>query len=91
MKKWFVYIALCQDNALYTGITTNIKRREKEHNLDNKLGAKSLRAKRPVKIVYTEAYHNQKQAAQRERTIKNWKRENKLKLIKNQGNKKLAM
>ncbi len=82
MKKWFVYIALCKDNALYTGITTDIKRREKEHNLNNKLGAKSLRAKRPVKIVYTEAYHNQKEAAQRERAIKSWTREDKIKLIK---------
>ncbi len=84
MKKWFVYIALCKDNALYTGITTDIKRREKEHNLNNKLGAKSLRAKRPVKIVYTEAYHNQKEAAQRERAIKNYKRTYKLRLIEKQ-------
>jgi putative endonuclease len=90
MKKWFVYIALCQDNSLYTGITTNIKRREKEHNLDNKLGAKSLRAKRPVKIVYTEEYYNQKEAAQRERIIKNWQREDKIKLIKKQ-NKRFIM
>ncbi len=83
MKSWFVYIALCKDNSLYTGITTNIKRREREHNTDNKTGAKSLRSKRPVKIVYAEKYTNQKEAAKRERAIKNWKREYKIKLIKN--------
>jgi len=82
MKKWFVYIALCKEGSLYTGITTNIKRREIEHNTDNKTGAKCLRPKRPVKIIYKEAYNNQKEAAKRESAIKNWKRKYKLNLIK---------
>jgi len=84
MKKWFVYVALCKDGSLYTGITTNIKRREIEHNTDNKAGAKSLRFKRPVKIIYKEEYNNQKEAAKRESAIKSWKRKYKLKLIKKQ-------
>lgn len=84
MKKWFVYIALCRDNSLYTGMTTNTKRREREHNTNNKIGSKSLRCKRPVKIVYTEEYNNQGEAAKRERAIKNWKRTNKIKLIEKQ-------
>jgi len=84
MNEWFIYIALCKDNSLYTGITTNIKRREQQHNTDNKNGAKSLRHKRPVKIIYTEKYNNQEEAAKREKVIKNWKRKYKLKLIKNQ-------
>lgn len=81
MKNWFVYIAKCKNNSLYTGITTNIKRRELEHNTNNKSGAKSLRSKRPIKIIYKEMFHNQTEAAKRERAIKNWKREYKLKLI----------
>ena len=56
---WFVYIALCNDGTLYTGMTTDIIRREYEHNVDNKLGAKSLRSKRPIHIVYAEEYKNQ--------------------------------
>ena len=78
---WYVYLANCRDNTIYTGITTDIKRREKEHNTDNKLGAKSLRNKRPVQIVYTETYDSRTKAAKRENTIKRWKRECKLKLI----------
>ena len=55
---------------------------------DNKAGAKSLRSKRPIKIIYTEKYNNQKEAAKRERTIKNWRRKYKLKLIEKRVNLK---
>lgn len=78
---WYTYLAQCNDGALYTGITTDIKRREIEHNTDNKLGAKALRGKRPVRIVYVERYNSQKEARRREAAIKSWNREYKLKLI----------
>ena len=78
---WFVYIAESNDGSFYTGITKDVKRRELEHNHDNKLGAKSLRGKRPVKIVYFEEYNTQKEAAKREYAIKQWKKEYKIKLI----------
>lgn len=77
---WFLYIVKCQDGSLYTGITTDLKRRIKEHN-DGK-GAKSLLGRRPVELVYHEKYDSQGQARKREETIKRWKREYKLKLIK---------
>ncbi|KKR32389.1 MAG: Endo/excinuclease amino terminal domain protein [Candidatus Gottesmanbacteria bacterium GW2011_GWC2_39_8] len=82
MTNWFVYIAECNDGSLYTGITVDIKRREKEHNTDSKLGAKSLRGKRPVKIVYFEKYETQSEARKREAAIKKWHRESKINLIK---------
>ena len=78
---WYLYIAKCADGTLYTGITTDPKRREIEHNTSNELGAKSLRGKRPVKIVYTEAHQDQGMARKREGEIKRWKRKYKLKLI----------
>ena len=78
---WYLYIAKCSDGTLYTGITTDVKRREKEHNTDNVHGAKSLRWKRPVKIVFTESYRTQSDARKREAEIKSWKRQYKLKLI----------
>jgi putative endonuclease len=79
---WYVYIAQCNDGTLYTGITTNVARRELEHNNDNKRGAKSLRAKRPIQIVYIENCKTQDQARKRETDIKGWKRTYKLRLIK---------
>ena len=78
---WYLYIALCNDRTLYTGIATNLKRRELEHNTDNTRGARSLRGKRPIKIVYSEAYQTQGEARKREVEIKHWKRKYKLKLI----------
>lgn len=84
MKNWFVYIAKCSDGTLYTGITLDIKRREIEHNTDNKLGAKSLRGKRPIFIVYSEAYKTESEARKREAEIKKWTRQDKLKIIRSQ-------
>ena len=78
---WYVYIAKCIDESLYAGITTNVQRRELEHNTDNVRGAKSLRRKRPIKIVYIEEYQTQQGARAREVEIKSWKRRYKLKLI----------
>jgi len=80
-NKWFVYITKGTDNSLYTGITTDIERRVKEHNTSNLKGAKSLRGKRPVKLVYYETFKTQSEARKKESNIKNWKRINKLKLI----------
>jgi len=78
---WYLYIAKCNDNTLYTGITTDVRRRELEHNGNNQRGAKSLRGKRSIKIVYTEKYQTQSETRKREEEIKGWKRKYKLKLI----------
>ena len=77
--KWFLYIVKCRDGAFYTGISTNVSRRVLEHN--NGAGAKSLKGKLPVILVYKEAYDNQIEAAKREREIKGWRRKKKEELI----------
>lgn len=79
--KWYLYILKCKDESLYTGITTNVERRIKEHNFDNKKGSKALRGKRPVKVVHIEEFNSSEKARKREIAIKHWKREYKLKLI----------
>jgi len=76
---WYLYIVRCKDNSLYTGITIDIERRVNEHNIG--AGAKSLRGKRPVKLVYFEPCVSESEARKRESAIKSWKREYKLKLI----------
>ena len=78
--RWFVYIVKCLDHSLYTGITTNLDRRIWQHN--NKLGAKSIRGKLPVKLIYQELWNSRQEAAKREREIKGWKREEKLSFLK---------
>jgi len=74
---WWVYIVECVDNSLYTGITTNIDRRIKEHNTSNK-GAKYTRSRRPVSLVYKESCENRSIASKREYEIKKLKRADKL-------------
>lgn len=78
---YFVYILECADKTLYTGITTDLKRRIAEHN-DGKLGAKYTSARRPVKLVYSKKFKNRSLASKAEAQIKKLKKTEKLKLIK---------
>jgi putative endonuclease len=77
---YFVYIIQCSDDTLYTGITTNLDRRIKEHN-NSKLGAKYTKVRRPVKLVYSKEFENRSEASKEESRIKKLSRTEKLKLI----------
>lgn len=77
---WYVYVLRCADNTLYTGTTTDISRRLKEHN--RKKGGAYTSVRLPVKLVYQETYPNRAQAQKREAQIKGWSRKKKLALIK---------
>ncbi len=77
---WHVYMVECRDGTLYSGITTDIDRRIKEHNESLK-GAKYTRAKRPVSLVYSEECANRSAASVREHAIKKLTREEKLALV----------
>lgn len=68
-KAWFVYMVRCNDASLYTGITTDVARRVKEHQGGGK-AAKSLRGKGPVQLVYRHEMPDQSQALQVEYKIK---------------------
>ena len=76
---WYIYIVEGKDKSLYTGITNNVPRRVWLHN--NKMGAKSLFGKLPVRLVYNERLPNQIMAAKREKEIKGWTRKKKFELI----------
>lgn len=64
---------------MYTGITTDISRRLKEHNA--KKGAFYTKNKTPVKLVYQEPASCQSEARRREIQIKKMTRKEKLELI----------
>ncbi|MEO1938758.1 MAG: GIY-YIG nuclease family protein [Sulfurimonas sp.] len=80
---YFLYILRCNDNTLYTGITTDLKRRLNEHNLSAK-GAKYTRSRRPVELVYTEEFEDKSSAMKREYSVKKLSREKKLLMIEMQ-------
>ena len=76
---YFVYIILCDDKSLYTGITTDLKRRFIEHQSGK--GGHYTRSRKVIKYVFTEEQPNRSSALKREAEIKGWKKEQKLKLI----------
>jgi putative endonuclease len=78
---WFVYIAWCADDTLYTGITTDVIRRLAEHNTSNRLGAKYTRSRRPVALAYIEEVSTRAAAARREREIRHLDRRGKERLV----------
>ena len=80
-ENWTVYILACADGTLYTGITTDPARRLREHNHDNRLGARYTRARRPVRLVYAEACASRAAAARREADIKRMRRADKQALL----------
>ena len=54
-KTWFLYMIRCKDNSLYTGVTLDIQRRFEEHqdSAGSGKGAKFLRGKGPLALVYS--------------------------------------
>jgi len=78
---YFTYILKCSDNTLYTGITTDLDRRIKEHNGELVWWAKYTLARKPVELLYHETFENRSDATKRELEIKKMKRKYKLELI----------
>jgi len=79
MKVWFVYIIHCTDDSLYTGITTDVKRRYAQHAVQQ--GAKYFRGRKPKQLVYQESGHDRSTASKREIEIKKLSRASKFQLI----------
>ncbi len=78
---WAVYMLRCADDTIYTGVAKDVQRRLLEHNEDNVKGAKYTRARRPVKLVYSELCDSRSSACKRESEIKKLSRVEKLLLI----------
>ena len=77
--KWLVYIILCSDDSLYTGITIDIKRRLAQHAAGT--GAKYFRGRSPRRLVYLESGHDRSSASRREVEIKRLRLDDKRRLI----------
>lgn len=80
-KSWLVYMILCSDDSLYTGITTDIERRFDQHK--NNKGAKYFYGRKPEKIVFIEKGHNRSTASKREYELKRYSKLKKLAIIDN--------
>lgn len=76
---YFLYILECQNGSLYTGITTDVKRRLKQHKAG--VGGHYTRSQKVVRVAHTEEYPDRSSALKREAEIKGWTRQKKLNLI----------
>ena len=76
----FAYIVRCADGTLYSGYARDPEKREAAHNRGR--GAKYTSGRRPVRLVYVEAFESVGDALRRERQFKRLSRDAKEALIK---------
>ena len=77
---FYVYIVKCTAGAYYTGYTNDLDVRIKSHNKGH--GAKYLRGKEPVELVYSKEYRYYKNALHAERNLKKLTRKQKEEMIR---------
>ena len=82
-----LYIVRCADGALYTGIATDVDKRLAEHAAGIR-GAKFLRGRGPLEVVFAEAVGDRASAQRLEHRVKRLTRAQKLELVR--GERRLA-
>jgi putative endonuclease len=77
--RWWVYVVRCADHSLYTGVTTDVPRRVRQHNAGT--ASRYTRSRLPVKLAYREKAAGRGPALRREAAIKRLKRKEKEALV----------
>lgn len=68
---FYIYVLQSiKDNKLYIGSTSNLKKRFREHDEGR---VKSTSYRRPLELIYYEAYKEEEMARKRERLLKRGK------------------
>ncbi len=83
---YHLYLLLCKDKSIYTGITTDVKRRFLEHKKGK--GAEYTRWKGVKKLLYSEKVGTVSEALKREREVKSWPRAKKLQFVRDKKPRK---
>lgn len=74
--EYSVYVLMCSDGSLYTGIARDVERRFEQHKEGT--GSKYVRSRLPCSLVYEERVSGRSVAQQREAEIKSWTRNEKI-------------
>ena len=80
---WHLYLIRCHDGSLYTGITTDVARRFAEHQENNGAGAKYLRGRGPLELVFQKRLGSRSLALGVERKVKKLSKARKEDLLRN--------
>ena len=82
MLDWHVYLVRCHDGSLYTGIATDVARRFAEHQENRGTGAKYLRGRGPLRLVFQKKLGGRSLALGVESKVKKLPKERKEELIR---------
>jgi len=80
MKLYYVYLLLCADGSIYTGITDAIDRRIAEHQNGINKTAYTYR-RRPVQLIFQQEFNDVLQAIFFEKKLKKWSAKKKMALV----------
>ena len=78
---YYTYIMRCEDGSLYTGITTDVERRFKEHKGGLSGGAKYTKGHIPTKVEVVWQSENRSLASKLEYRIKKLSKQDKERLV----------
>ena len=85
MLDWHLYLVRCHDGSLYTGITTDVARRFAEHQGNDDAGAKYLRGRGPLVLVFQKKLGSRSLALGVESKVKKLSKARKEELIRNKN------
>ena len=74
---WYLYVLYCSDGSLYTGITTDLKRRVTEHNTCKSRASKYVWSRRPAILEVFWEYPDRSSASKAEHAFKKLKKKEK--------------
>src|SRR4051794_26989371 len=80
---WFVYIAICADESLYTGIARDVAARLRAHDAGQ--GARYTRGRGPLRLCAKTRCSSQGEALRLELAVKALSRAEKLRLVSAPG------
>ena len=78
---WSLYLVRCADGALYTGVAVDVARRLSEHREGRGRGAKYLRGRGPLALVFQSVVGDRAAALRLERRVKGLKKAQKQEII----------
>ena len=78
----YVYIVQCSSETLYTGITSNVRKRIEQHNGLRWGGLFHTKMHRPVFLQHIERFETRSEARKRELQIQSWSHDEKIVLLK---------
>jgi len=73
---YHVYVLLCADGTYYTGLTSHLQRRIRQH-VNGSLHRAYTYSRRPVRLVWSQEFQTLEEARMGEKKVKNWSREKK--------------